>query len=374
MSLIMDTEVPRFSKTVPMKGAQRIKLFLRPTEDKSQYYRFRLLNFRDPAKNDRDYPYIVRYVHRVFGKDENGKAVVKGEIVCPVTKFSHWAGDPYKECPICNYSGRQFQAFKQSKNTDKVASAKSREFGRKFEAWVPVYVVNDPLYDVNNGKLKAFCFTNKDEYTMFDNLVRQKAMEETVFGPDAVDFCIRLAKEHIVENEGEPNERTYDAVRVREMGFKSKPTHIDAITSEAISEFEFDDQLYVVPTKEQLNDFYNKFCKMTQDDDDDPFGAGSKEDNDLDVAAVKPAAKATPTIVSSKTEAPARKPAPKEDEPKETFDTTDEELDEMFGTEKKVEEKKAPPKEAAKTETKGDDVSEDEIDAILGKDLNLDDI
>ncbi len=368
----MDTEVPRFSKTVPMKGAQRIKLFLRPTEDKSQYYRFRLLNFRDPAKNDRDYPYIVRYVHRVFGKDENGKAVVKGEIVCPVTKFSHWAGDPYKECPICNYSGRQFQAYKQSKNTDKVASAKSREFGRKFEAWIPVYVVNDPLYDVNNGKLKAFCFTNKDEYTMFDNLVKQKAMEETVFGPDAVDFCIRLAKEHVVENEGQPNERVYDAVKVREMGFKSKPTHIDAITPEAISEFEFDDQLYVVPTKEQLEDFYKKFCKMTQDDDDDPFGAGGK-DNDLEVAAVKPAAKATSTIVASKTEAPARKSAPAEESHKETFDTTDEELDEMFGTQDKPEEKKVEePKAKPKAKKSSEDVSEDEIDALLGKDLNLD--
>lgn len=362
----MDTEVPKFSKTVPMKGAQRIKLFLRPTEDKSQYYRFRLLNFRDPAKNDRDYPYIVRYVHRVFGKDENGKPMVKGEVVCPVTKFSHWAEDPYKTCPICNYSGRQFQAYKQSKNTDKVASSKSREFGRKFEAWVPVYVVNDPLHDVNNGKMKAICFTNKDEYTAFDNLARAKAMEEVIYNADAVDFCIRLAKEHVVENEGQPNERAYDTVKVSEMGFKSKPTHIDAITPEAIAEFEFDEQLYVVPTKEELEDFYNKFCKMqVQDDDDDPFGSEKKADKELDIAAVKPSA-------------PARKPAIAT--PPSPPDTTDEELDSMFAepdkkTEAKKEEVKEdedPPPPAPKKEVKksSDDITEDEIDSIINTDID----
>ena len=357
------SHTPKTSKTAPVKRPQRIKIFLRPTEDggTDTYYRFRLLNFTDATKNDRDYPFIVRYVHRVFGKNEEGKPIVAGEIVCPVTKFAHWEeGDPYKTCKICNYSGRQYNEYNKSGKTDMEARRKSRDFGRKYEAWVPVYVVNDPVYDGNNGKMMAFCFGDKKQFEEFLALIDETERKNPIYnGESAVDFYIKLEEKIETVNEGLPDQRTFKKVDIKKMGFTSRPYPIPEITEDMLRTFEFDEQLYVQPTPETINAFYNKFCKVQT--------VGDIPDDDMDMIDVP----------SSKQSEPAEtpKPAPKKAAPPPIDEGEEDDFDLPFTqhedkvepepvktpVKKEVEQEKPEPKQIKKAA----DVTMDELDDLL---------
>jgi len=277
---------------------QNILLTLRPTE-KTEYYRLRLINF-STSKNDRGSDFIVRYVHLKWGKNEKGKSIVESRVVCPVTKYVKWQGNRYEDCPICRYANNNFIAFKKSGYTDKESARKNHEFSRHFEAYVPVYVVNDPVYESNNGKLKVICFTDRDEYQKFYDLAVKTAKERNVNvcnAKDAVDFCIRIARVNEVRNEGKPNEYVWSHNVIKKMTFSPNPTTIPEITSELIDAFPYDDEYYVSSSPEELKEFYDKYCRRKMDDVD------MSDDEDADI----------PEVAEIKPEAPVKRqtPAPK---------------------------------------------------------------
>jgi len=57
--------------------------------------------------------------------------------------------------------------LKESNWKDADARKKNKDFGRKYQAIVPVYVVNDPNYEGNNGKFKVIMFGDKKVYDGF---------------------------------------------------------------------------------------------------------------------------------------------------------------------------------------------------------------
>ena len=263
------SELPRHSSSIEQPKQQMLYLPIQPSNEK-EYYRFRLLWFKSSSKNDRDYPFIERYMHMHFAKDEDGKWKIESQVVCPVTEFvkKKWDGNPYADCPICNFSNHNYLAYKESGFKDKESNRKKNEFSRKFEACIPVYVVSDPNYDGNQGKFKVIKFTDKEDYKKFKDLVSKMSHENLVFnGKNAVDFYIRMETVTETLRAGQPNEYVWKHNVIAKMGFTNKPYDIPAINKENIDKFEFDDQFYVSSTKEELKEFYDTYCRKMNNDD-----------------------------------------------------------------------------------------------------------
>ena len=287
--------IPKKSKTALTVKKANIYLSIKPTDNPKDFYRFRLLGFLGRT-NGRDYPFIERFTHVKWGKSEDGKPVIENLVTCPVTEFMAWEGDRYS-CPICRYANNNYIAYKESGFTDKDSSRKSREFGRKFEALVPVYVIKDPLFDANNGKFRVIGFYDKKVYEKFKEIVNAERKEHAVFnGGEAVDFCIRMAKETQTVNEGKANEYTFSKNVIKMMQFSKNAYPISAITKEAIDKFEFDDQYYVASTPQELQDFYDTYCSVKMDDVDIPT-----DDDVVDLTSTKETVKETASSYSPST-------------------------------------------------------------------------
>ena len=285
------TEIPKKSKTEGIKKTPNLMMFLKPTPEK-EYYRFRLLGFKSP-KTDRDSPFIPRFVHQVWITGEDGKRHTES-IVCPVTPFikENWNGDPMNDCPLCRFANANYVAWRNSNWTDKEANRKNKEFSRKFEAIVPVYVINDPLYPQNNGHFRTFAFYDKKDYESFVELANKYIRgfkdsngvyhepKQVFNGKQAIDFYIRYEIKDEVKNEGQPNEYHWKHPVIARMGFVEKKVYdLPAITKEAIDKFPFDDTFYVASTMTELQDFYNRHVKVSNDD---------IPDEDEEISLVKP--------------------------------------------------------------------------------------
>lgn len=224
------------------KKRKNLALSMRVCPDKNgekTWYRFRLLNFSS-KDTTRDSPWIVRYVHTHWKTNEKGYPEVDAQVVCPVTKWMDWEGDRYS-CPICKYAGQQYAVLKESGFTDADARKKNRDFSRKLECIVPVYVVNDPNYEGNNGKFRVIIFNDKKVFEDFEARVRKQLMKANCFnGVDAVDCCMHVAEKQELRNEGKPNQYVYKSKYIDKIVFSNTPKNIAAITKEAVDAFPYD--------------------------------------------------------------------------------------------------------------------------------------
>ena len=166
-----------------------ITLFLKPNnkENPKEAYRFRLLNFRSPTKNNRSYPFISRFVHNHWSVNENGIRVVDDYVVCPSTPYIDAKNDAdlgfvntFKElklrdkkptwdnvCPVCRHVAEAWNAWKSSGKTDKMALDRISAMKKQFQGVVPVYVINDPVNAKNNGRFKCIIFNNHKRMSHF---------------------------------------------------------------------------------------------------------------------------------------------------------------------------------------------------------------
>ena len=156
--------LPRRSRSNGDNKKKSMVLSLKPCLDKDgkkTWYRVRLLAWTSPEKNDRDDPFIERYVHQIWKKNDKGLPVIDDEVICPVTKHVHVDGNRYDACPMCTLANQYFMTWKESNWKDREAIKKNNEIGRKYQGIVPVYVRDDPNYPQNNGKIKVLIFSNK---------------------------------------------------------------------------------------------------------------------------------------------------------------------------------------------------------------------
>jgi hypothetical protein len=85
-------------------------------------------------------------------------------------------------------------------------------------------------------------------------------------GENAVDCCMHMTEVPEVRNEGQPNEYVYKNKVIDKIVFSKTPKTIAAITKEAVDAFPFDETYYVTSTKDELQAFYNKYIKVSNDD------------------------------------------------------------------------------------------------------------
>ncbi len=279
------SSLPKYSKSAGAKRPRSNVLTIRPSP-KGTYYRFRLLAFSPTnGASDRDDPHIVRYVHQMWGKNpEKGTPVLEDEIICPVTPHVQVEGDRYESCKVCKFAGKYWGVYKDSNFKDREASRKNKTFSRKYQAIVPVYVVNDPCYDGNNGKFRVIIFNDKKKYAEFRDKIMKESMKHSVFnGRNAVDCCIHMSEEEQKYNEGQVNEITFKKRVIDTILFSTKPYDISSITKETVDEMNFDSLYYTSSTPAEIDAFYNKYCKVSNDDipDQDEIPVYTKPEDDI---------------------------------------------------------------------------------------------
>lgn len=265
MSDIFVNDKLTMASTQSDKTLKRLEVFLRPTE-KNEFFRFRLLWFKHEGSN-RKVPYIERWIHQVWEDGENGKRQVQ-DIICPISKHvaENWPGNPYDDCPICNFANMNFVAFKDSAWKDKVAQNNSKTFKRKYDLVIPVYIVSDPCYSGNVGKIRVFRINDSKVGEKFKKLIVEKSAETQIFnGGKAVDFLIRMDKVKYDRDDG----TFWTKNEIVQMGFSTKPYEINAITPDLINAFPFDDYFGAVPTMSDLKEFHKKYCLHATTDDID---------------------------------------------------------------------------------------------------------
>lgn len=367
--------LPKKSKTQGTNKRRNLSLGLRSCPDKdgqTSWYRVRLLNFSSKTCN-RDFPFIARYVHQKWGVSEKGFPTVLDEVVCPVTKFVDWEGDRY-DCPICKYAQQQYSALRESNWKDADARKKNREWSRKFQGIVPVYVVDDPNYEGNNGKFRVLIFNNKapskkdiesptfNKYNYYDEFVKiveKQLLKANCFnGVNAVDCCIHVSMVKHVNNEGQPNEYRWESKEIDKITFlkAEKAYDIPQITREAVDAFPFDDEYYVSSTIDELRAFYDKYIKVAA------VSSADIDDSDDEVRVYD----------APKAEAVAKTNAVKTDSVLENAETpaltanndvSTDELDDILGeTEEKTESKIPAP---VQMKTEAEKLDEESVDDLL---------
>jgi hypothetical protein len=130
-----------------------------------------------------------------------------------------------------------------------------------------VYVVDDPNYPQNKGTFKVLIFNDKQFYSEFRSKVEKASQTNCVFnGKNAVDCCIHVAEVEEVRNEGQPNEYIFKKKVIDRVTFTTKPYDIPTITKDWVINSGFDEEYYVSSTPEELQRFYNRHYKVSNDD------------------------------------------------------------------------------------------------------------
>ena len=290
---------------------KNLEMFLKPCKE-GEFYRVRLLAFNSKDGKRID-PHVTRMVHSSWTTDPNTgkKRLVK--LVCSSrTPWVEVDGNKKTACKVCSYTAQQWAIYNESGKTDKTASAAASKLKPNFEAIVPVYVVNDPNYDKNNGKCKVITFDDKDKYMAFRKQIEAQSRINNVFNGDAgVDCLIYVGTEPIARANG----TTFNKTTITKIKFSTTPKERPAITGKLIDSFPFDDTYFTSPSEEDIDEFYSKFCAISNDD--------VPEDDDIPV--YKPAIKQAPKIEIPTNSTPKQAEASVNDVD-ELLDDTDDDL------------------------------------------------
>lgn len=246
-----------------VKRNPNLEMFLQPCKDENTYYRVRLIGF-EPSSGNRTDPHIVRHVHKMWATDQKTGKKHLEKIVC--TRHTPWVeteGPKASSCKICNYVNQQWAIYNESGKTDVEARTNASKLGSNYEAIVPVYVKNDPNYERNNGKLKVIIFTDKEKYESFRKAIQKKEKEVACFNGDkAVDVLIHVGVDEITTKAG----KIYKNPVIDKIKFSTNPYEIPSINSKLIDSFPYDSTYYSTPDQEDVDEFYNKYCAVSNDD------------------------------------------------------------------------------------------------------------
>ena len=301
------------SRSPEIIGAPRpnknLEMFLKPNKE-GEFYRVRLLAFNSKDGRRVD-PHVTRIVHSAWETDPNTGKKHLTKIVCPSKTPWVDAGENKKNaCKVCSYVAQQWAMYNESGKTDKTESGNATKLRANYEAIVPVYVVDDPNYDKNNGKCKVIIFDDKEKYLAFRKKIEAQLRVNKVFnGEQAVDCLIYVGTEEIPRSNGSVFNKTV----ITKVQFSTKPKDRPQITSALIDSFPFDETYFSETAPEDIDDFYKKFCAIVNDD--------IPEDDDIPV--YKPAVKQAPKASIPSNSTPAQD------------DVSDEEVDELLGKEDK---------------------------------------
>ena len=246
------------------KKRSNLEMFLQECKDDRTYYRVRLLNFIGPQRKHGG-P-IGRYVHTVWTTDpETGKKSLN-KVVCPSkTPWIETEGPKQSACKICNCSGHYYTIYNESGKTDKEALSKASKFRASPEIIVPVYVINDPNYEKNNGKMKVIVIDADSHEILKAAMQKQEAAHIPIFnGGEGADCLIHFSKSAVRRNPKTGAEFTRWGID--KVKFSTTLKEIPAINDTTLDAFKYDETYMVKSSDDEINDFYDAHCVISNDD------------------------------------------------------------------------------------------------------------
>jgi len=355
--------------TMPKKKASRSSkktreilniIKLEETLDAKKPYRFRMLFFQNPELNNREEPFVIKYVHEYSWTNDEGKNMYDF-VTCPRTRYIDWESNPNETCPMCATSFKYFDKFKDSGFTDLESKRNLNKYKAKRFVMIPVYVVQDPNSPQNNGrfgvvKIREADFQySKDEATgkwttidPYETIEKQIDARTTdgifPFNANGVDLLMTVEKITVSENVAKPF--SYDKIKKVQLGKKSY--EISDITGESVNaKFGkvFDSECFTNVTKEELATFYDKHIGISFDVPDEDLD-GLEDDEVVDT----PKPKTKPTETNKKPVDVVVDDITMDDEVDEIDDlddiNTDDLIDDIVGDSKSEESVPEPPVDA----------------------------
>ena len=247
------------------------ELSIRPTAE-NNYYRFRLLSFPpDPEFMKsagltyyRDLHFLPRYMHIVWTEEPSDKSPtgvrnVRYAIPCPASEYIRVNSNlTKKSCPICNAGNAALQAYTESNKRNQVAKDKWLRCKNVFEALVPVYVVNDPNNDSNNGSVKVWK-VNEEQYQRLVNLVNEAERGKTpIFNDEAVDLYFTFEKvEKSRTNKKTGEVHTWMQNDIGKLVLTTTVYKVSGL-DDLVKGLNFDATWFTIPSMDDLQDFYAK--------------------------------------------------------------------------------------------------------------------
>lgn len=212
--------------------------------------------------------------------------------------------------------------------------------------------------------MRVLIFNDKKFYDEFMKKLEKQLLKGNCFnGVNAMDCCMHMGVEDVLCNEGKPNQFVWHKRVIDKICF-SKPYDLPAITKESVDAFPFDDTYYVSSTTDEIDAFYKKYIKVSNDDI-------VIDDEDVVEATVE-----TPKSELSATAADIEVILDDDDKSTMNDDISDDELDSLLDDVPSKNEVTAE-KPAAKAEeivpagvVKDNSIADDDIDSLL-KDIDI---
>jgi len=219
-------------------------------------YRFRLL-FAEGK--ERVKPLVHKYTHNYFVKG----ADKVGYVVCPTSEYiSHKFG--FNECPVCQQLNNWWEEGKTSPSSKELYST----FRRQFNGFVPVFVINDPTNEDNNGTVKIMRYgVNIRKYLKAKIHGINDKDDSVIEGADTIgieafklkqgrDLLITVTEKQVEEN---GQKKVYPEYACE---FATKLTDITLTEKQVNKESEFlgfDTDFYETSTPEEVQNFCKDF-------------------------------------------------------------------------------------------------------------------
>lgn len=155
-----------------------------------------------PKDSNRYYPFVIRYTHTVV----DPSAPIKK------TKFALCASTPYlritdafNKCPCCSAAQEYWEKAKDTSITslDEIRSNRDKygKFRRRFNFFIPVYVISDRNNPSNVGSIKILHLSDKTEVStlreLIDSSIKSKReVYNKLADPHALNLVIKTITEH----------------------------------------------------------------------------------------------------------------------------------------------------------------------------------
>jgi hypothetical protein len=257
-------------------------------------YRFRLL-YSDPSDTARakiNSPFINRYVHKF--QDANQ---AHHHVICPTSEYFDGEPGGFKKCPICTANGVTFKKWQANKSP--TTRSLFDTFKRQFSGFALVYVVSDGFKESNNGTVRIMRYGKKiSEFLQREifGIVKKddpKPSEDPYFS-DAFDpsegFDLIINVTESVSEAG-----TFNAYSTSFSRGKSSINVDMKELSEMIKSCEFDKELCVLSSYDEIDDFYRTHVLNETYTEPSPSSSAEEFEASETPAPVKAIAKDKPT-------------------------------------------------------------------------------
>ena len=279
---------------------------------RGQAYSLRLLWL---PSDEREYPMINQYVHRIWDNEAVGSKEVS--VVCPTSQYDQDVNG-FRSCPICD---RTSKLYKEAQEGSASADELYKKFKRTLKGYVPVYVVKGPEEDLHKIKILQYTITfkkffdekifgivssNDDKKNKNDSMMDDESEESNVIGLNA--FTYYNPKTDEVETRARNLLIRVDTKKIPINGkntevpdykieFSMKETSITELDGNEITvdyfnsindAISFDKDFYKMSDPKKLNEFKMKYLDGISDDVNESV---EEDEEEIQIPVKKTAAK-----------------------------------------------------------------------------------